>query len=572
MFKNSVDKENIAVMYLRLSKEDGEKVESNSISNQREIINSYVKRNQITMVKEYVDDGYSGANFDRPNFKEMIKDAYDKKFDTIIVKDLSRFGRDYIEAGKYIQRIFPENGIRFISVNDNYDSKSADMNDTHLILPIKNFINDSYCRDISNKVKSSQKIKREKGDYISAFAPYGYKKSEENKNKLVVDEQAAPNIKNIFDMKLKGYSSKAIADELNRLGVLTPRKYKESQGFKCNGFQNIKGGNWSAKAVNRIIENEVYIGNTLQGKSITLNYKNKKQIGKDKEEWIRVENTHEAIVSKEVFAIANTMLKRDLNNSRGKDKIDIFTGMLFCKECGSSLIRRTVKYKEREEVFYICSKYNKEKSCSRHSIKEETLIKAVSKIIKTYIEFNEKLYSKVQLIDINRNLKDKQIPILKREKAMTEELLSSLYLDLKEDVISKEEYQLFRKNYMEKLTKLDESIQYRLRKQEDTKDKIDENKSWIIDINRYKNLSEIDRLSVVMLIDKIYISEDKTIDVRFNHTEELSLLEEMTKADKTKFKNDIIAKKSITTNGNSKAIPAVMNKSLVSAESEVCYG
>ncbi|MCI7396248.1 MAG: recombinase family protein [Erysipelatoclostridium ramosum] len=572
MFKNSVDKENIAVMYLRLSKEDGEKVESNSISNQREMINAYARKNQFTIVGEYVDDGYSGANFDRPNFKEMIKDAYDKKFDTIIVKDLSRFGRDYIEAGKFIQRIFPENGIRFISVNDNYDSKSADMNDTHLILPIKNFINDSYCRDISNKVKSSQKIKREKGDYISAFAPYGYKKSDENKNKLMVDEQAAPNIKNIFDMKLMGYSSKAIADELNHLGVLTPRKYKESQGFKCNGFQNIKGGNWSAKAVNRIIENEVYIGNTLQGKSITLNYKNKKQIEKEKEEWIRVEDTHEAIISKEIFAIANTMLKRDLNNSRGKDKIDIFAGMLFCKECGSSLIRRTVKYKEREEVFYICSKYNKEKSCKRHSVKEETLIKAVSKIIEAYIEFNEKLYSKVQLIDINRNLKDNQIPILKREKAMTEELLSSLYLDLKEDVISKEEYHLFRKNYMEKLTKLDESIQYRLKRQEDTKYKIDENKSWIIDINRYKNLSEIDRLSVVMLIDKIYISEDKTIDVRFNHTEELSLLEEMTKADKSKFKNDIMAKKSIATNGNSKAIPAVMNKSLVSAESEVCYG
>ena len=571
MFKNSVDKENIAVMYLRLSKEDGEKTESNSISNQREIINSYVKRNQITMVKEYVDDGYSGATFDRPNFKEMMKDAYDKKFDTIIVKDLSRFGRDYIEAGKYIQRIFPENGIRFISVNDNYDSKSADMNDTHLILPIKNFINDSYCRDISNKVKSSQKIKREKGDFISAFAPYGYKKSDENKNKLVVDEQAAPNIKNIFDMKLLGYSSKAIADELNHLGVLTPRKYKESQGFKCNGFQNIKGGNWTAKAVNRIIENEVYIGNTLQGKSITLNYKNKKQIEKEKEEWRRVEDTHEAIISKEIFAIANTMLKRDLNNSRGKDKIDIFTGMLFCKECGSSLIRRTVKYKEREEIFYICSKYNKEKSCSRHSIKEETLIKAVSKIIKTYIEFNEKLYSKVQLIDINRNLKDNQIPILKREKAMTEELLSSLYLDLKEDVISKEEYQLFRKNYMEKLTKLDESIQYRLRKQEDTKDKIDENKSWIIDINRYKKLSGIDRLSVVMLIDKIFISEDKTIDIRFNHAEELSLLEAMVKADKTELNNSV-SKKIISTNRKSKGILSIVNKSLVSAESEVCYG
>ncbi len=572
MFKNSVDKENIAVMYLRLSKEDGEKVESNSISNQREMINAYARKNQFTIVGEYVDDGYSGANFDRPNFKEMIKDAYDKKFDTIIVKDLSRFGRDYIEAGKFMQRIFPENGIRFISVNDNYDSKSADMNDTHLILPIKNFINDSYCRDISNKVKSSQKIKRERGDFISAFAPYGYKKSDENKNKLMVDEQAAPNIKNIFDMKLMGYSSKAIADELNHLGVLTPRKYKESQGFKCNGFQNIKGGNWSAKAVNRIIENEVYIGNTLQGKSITLNYKNKKQIEKEKEEWIRVENTHEAIISKEIFAIANTMLKRDLNNSRGKDKIDIFTGMLFCKECGSSLIRRTVKYKEREEIFYICSKYNKEKYCSRHSIKEETLIKAVSKTIKSYIEFNEKLYSKVQLIDIDRNLKDNQIPILKREKAMTEELLSSLYLDLKEDVISKEEYQLFRKNYMEKLIKLDESIEYRLRKQENTKNKIDKNKSWIIDINRYKNLSEIDRLSVVMLIDKIFISEDKTIDIRFNHAEELSLLEEMTKADGTELKNNIVVQKSIVTNRRLKATPTVMSRSFVSAESEVCYG
>lgn len=192
--------------------------------------------------------------------------------------------------------------------------------------------------------------------------------------------------------------------------------------------------------------------------------------------------------------------------------------------------------------------------------------------MKSYIEFNEKLHSKVQHIDINKNLKDNQIPILKREKAMTEELLSSLYLDLKEDVISKEEYQLFRKNYIEKLAKLDESIEYRLKKQEDTKGKIDKNKSWIIDINRYKNLSEIDRLSVVMLIDKIFISEDKAIDVRFNHTEELSLLEEMTKTDKSDIKDKAIKKKSIDINRKSKTIPTVMNRSFVSAESEVCYG
>ena len=330
MFKNKLEnKENLAVMYLRLSKEDGERAESNSISNQREIINMYAGKNNINVAKEYVDDGYSGTSFDRPAFKEMMKDAYDKKFSIIIVKDLSRFGRDYIEAGKYIQRIFSELGIRFISVNDNYDSSSANINDTHLILPIKNFINDSYARDISNKVRSSQKVKREKGEFISAFAPYGYKKSKENKNKLIIDENVEEVIRNIFDMKLKGYSSKAIADELNILGILTPKLYKENQGFKCNGFQTIKSGNWSAKTVNRIIENEVYIGNTLQGKSFVLSYKNKKQLGKKKEEWIRVENTHEALISKETFVIANEMLKRDLNNLKGRENIDLFSGMLF---------------------------------------------------------------------------------------------------------------------------------------------------------------------------------------------------------------------------------------------------
>ena len=421
-------------------------------------------------------------------------------------------------------------------------------------------------------MKSSQKIKRERGDFISAFAPYGYKKSEENKNKLVIDEQVAPNIKNIFDLKLMGYSSKAIADELNRLGVLTPRKYKESQGFKCNGFPNIKGGNWSAKSINRIIENEVYIGNTLQGKSMTLNYKNKKQIEKEKEDWIKVENTHEAIISKEIFAIANTMLKRDLKNSHGKETIHIFTGMLFCKECGSSLIRRTVKYKEKEEVFYICSKYNMEKSCTRHSIKESTFIKAVSQIIQSYIEFNEKLYEKVQMIDVECHLEDHQIPILQREKMMTEELLSSLYIDLKENVISKEEYHLFRTNYMEKLSKLEESIQYRSKKQEDTKKKINQNKSWIIDLHQYKNLSTIDRLSIVMLIDKIFISEDKTIDIRFNHMEELSLLEEMAKSKVSTFDHNMDVPQTAFSNIKSNVSRSSMDNSLVCGEREVYCG
>ena len=523
MFKNK------ACMYLRLSKDDGINNESNSITNQRELIQSYAKDNEIEIVKEYVDDGYSGTTYDRPALKDLMEEISKKNraFDIIIVKDLSRFGRDYIGAGTYIQKIFPQLHIRFISINDNYDSKNADMSDTNLILPIRNFINDSYARDISNKVKSSQKMKREKGEYIGSFAPYGYKKSEENKNKLIVDENVRDIIKSIFDMKLKGYSSKAIAEELNDLGIDSPKVYKEKQGLHyTGGFKAVKGGNWSAKSINRIIENEVYIGTMLQGKSATINYKNKKQIEKDKRDWVKVEDTHEGIISKEVFYIANRMLKRDLYSSKEK-KTDLFSGMLFCKDCNSPLVRRVVKYKEKEQVFYICSKYNKEKSCTRHSMKKEDLEEILTGIFEGYLIFHENLYQKIQTIDITKNIVDTQIGILQREKEMTQELLSSLYVDLEEDIISKEEYQMFRKNYLEQITKLNENIEYRRKKQEAAKEHIKNNEKWLIDIKKYKALTKPDRLSVVMLIDKILIGEDKEIEVIFNHQEEVAFLEAM---------------------------------------------
>ncbi|HES2383858.1 TPA: recombinase family protein [Streptococcus pyogenes] len=523
MFKNK------ACMYLRLSKDDGIHSESNSITNQRELIQSYARKNELEIVKEYTDDGYSGTNYDRPALKNMLEEISknDRAFDVIIVKDLSRFGRDYIGAGKYIQKIFPQFHIRFISINDNYDSQHADMSDTNLILPIRNFINDSYARDISNKVKSSQKMKREKGEYIGSFAPYGYKKSEENKNKLIVDENVRDIIKSIFDMKLKGYSSKSIAEELNDLGIDSPKVYKEKQGLHyTGGFKVLKVRNWSAKSINRIIENEVYIGTMLQGKSATINYKNKKQIEKDKRDWVKVEHTHEGIISKEVFYIANRMLKRDLYSSKEK-KTDLFSGMLFCKDCNSPLVRRVVKYKEKEQVFYICSKYNKEKSCTRHSMKKEDLEEILTGIFEDYLVFHENLYQKIQTIDITKNIVDTQIGILQREKEMTQELLSSLYVDLEEDIISKEEYQIFRKNYLEQITKLNENIEYRRKKQETAKERIKNNEKWLIDIKKYKALTKPDRLSVVMLIDKILIGEDKEIEVIFNHQEEVAFLEAM---------------------------------------------
>ena len=216
-----------ACIYLRLSRDDGDNVESNSIINQRSLLRDYARNHDITILEEFVDDGISGLTFNRPDFNRMMENINNKTIDTIIVKDLSRFGRDYIETGKYIQRIFPAMGVRFISVNDHYDSLTADANETHLVMPIKSLINDSYCRDISTKVRSTQKAKRQKGEFIGAFAPYGYRKDEHQRNHLVVDEAIRPTIEKIFALKLEGYSSNRIAGYLNQVGIETPLQHKK---------------------------------------------------------------------------------------------------------------------------------------------------------------------------------------------------------------------------------------------------------------------------------------------------------------------------------------------------------
>lgn len=250
---------NIACMYLRLSRKDGDSSESNSISNQRQIIKSYAKDNDIQLSYEYVDEGFTGSKFERPNFKNMIDDLNKGKFKIIIVKDLSRFGRDYIESRKYLQKIFPEKGVHFISVNNNYNSENADMSDTHLILPIRNFINDSYFQDISMKVKSSKEVKRKNGEFVVSFSPLGYKKDDRNKHKLVIDTEVSHIIKSIFNMRIDGYSSKTIDDFLNSTGTVTPSRHKENNGENFNTGSMVKNAKWDAKMINHIISNKVYV-------------------------------------------------------------------------------------------------------------------------------------------------------------------------------------------------------------------------------------------------------------------------------------------------------------------------
>lgn len=527
---------NIACMYLRLSREDGDSSESNSISNQRQIIKSYAKENDIKLSYEYVDDGYSGSNFDRPHFKNMINDLNKGKFNIIIVKDLSRFGRDYIESGKYLQKIFPEKSVRFISVNDNYDSENADMSDTHLILPIRNFINDSYCRDISMKVKSSKVVKRKNGEFIGAFAPFGYKKDDKDKHKLVIDKEVSHIIERIFNMKIEGYSSKAIADFLNSIGTITPSKHKENNGDNFNTGFVVKNAKWDAKMINRIISNKVYIGVLEQGKTTKLNYKSKKEIDVSKEDWIVIQNAHEPIISKSIYLLANKMLLRDVKQS--KDKPCILSGMLYCKDCGSPMVRRKVKAKDGYNIFYICSEYNNTGDCSRHSVKEEYIIKATIHALNDYLSKYNELLEKVSTIDVSKLTLRVDFDSLNAEKKKYERLRQSLYMDLEEELITTEEFEKFRNNYLIKIREIEKQIITKQNIVEELKAKINDKGSLVSDIVPNIDSDNLNRLSLVSFIDRIEIGEDNAIHFIFNNIDTVHLLEVIVEGKKESNKKD----------------------------------
>ena len=302
-----------AAAYLRLSYTENRENESDSIANQKKLIEDYVKgRPDIELVSEKVDDGYSGILFDRPAFQEMMQDITEGRVNCVIVKDLSRLGREYIETGRYLRRIFPAYGVRFIAINDNIDTAHEHAGDD-LSISMKNIINDAYCHDISVKTRSALAVKRRNGDYVGACPVYGYRKSEENRNRLVVDEYAARVVRDIFRARIDGRSAKKIADELNALGVLSPLAYKVNRGLPhpTGGFADRKDAKWSATTVIRILQDEIYTGTLVQGRRGTVNHKIKDVVKRPAEEWVRVENAHDPIIRKADFDLVQSIMKLD---------------------------------------------------------------------------------------------------------------------------------------------------------------------------------------------------------------------------------------------------------------------
>ena len=518
-------------VYLRLSRDDidsSTKAESNSISSQREMIRSYVREHEdMELFDIYVDDGYSGANFDRPEFKRMMADIEAGNVNCVIVKDLSRLGRDYIEAGRLIQKTFPAFHVRFIALTDNFDSQTADNSTKSLVVPVKNFINDSYCRDISQKVKSSQRTKREQGKFIGAFAVYGYRKSDEDKNKLCPDEYAAQIVRNIFAWKLEGMSAQAIALRLDGLGVLSPLEYKKSLGeHYSTSFRTNITAKWSAVAVNRILTNEVYTGVMVQGKSGKVNHKVKKTVEKPKEEWVRVEGTHEAIIAREDFEIVQELLKVDIRAKADGTCSHLFSGLLFCGDCKEPMYRRVNRYKGVSKVYFICPTRNRGQGCTRHSIPEEELKEIVFQTLQTHIAIFLDMCSQLEHIrkmevDFEEVARfDKEIERLRKEQEKYLDLRAGLHEDLKTGLITEADFKNFRAIYEKKYEEAKEALQ----KQEEMIKKLFRNGvASGVKLERFKEamkLTELDRDTLLCFISRIEVFEEKKVYVEFRGEEE----------------------------------------------------
>lgn len=520
----------IAAKYLRLSIEDGDKTESESIVNQSILIDNYMKStSDMTIVETFKDDGFSGTDFNRPGFQAMMKAVENKEINCIIVKDLSRFGREHIDVDRYIQKVFPQLGVRFIAINDNYDSETANITDTHLVLPVKSFVNDTYCRQNSQKVRSHLSAKRNIGDYVGNYVSYGYKKCADDKSQIEIDPVAGKHVRDIFTWKMEGMSNQMIADKLNELGVLAPADYKRATGvnFKSS-FQTHLTSKWSAVAIIRILKNPIYYGVLQQGKTQRINYKVKVQRALPQEEWVIFENHHKGIVTKEEFETVQMLLAKDTRIAPGENRLYLFGGLLTCGDCGSNLIRRTTSYKGEKTIFYICASYNKKKDqCTRHSIREDVLIKLVTDSLKIYCEMTDAIRSAVAYL--KENSFDTQILVqhddvvlgLRNKLNKYYKLLHSLSGNLASGIISKDDYTLLRERYQVEIKNLETNIE----KQEEYIEDLLDNKlmceEWVKMFLEKPNLGELDRDMLLQYVDRIKVFEDKKIEIIYKFQDEL---------------------------------------------------
>ncbi|MCF0129983.1 MAG: recombinase family protein [Pseudobutyrivibrio sp.] len=516
-----------AAMYLRLSREDGDldsgkKAESNSISSQKALIKQFLKdKDDIILVSERVDDGYTGSNFERPQFQLMMEDIKRGVVDCVIVKDLSRFGREYIDSGNYLERIFPALGVRFIAITDNVDSINDQQNE--LMISFKNLLNDAYCRDISIKIRSNLEVKRKNGDVVASFVNYGYMKDPDNKYRMIIDEEAAMVVRDIFRMKLNGYNNGAIARSLDARNILSPAAYRQSKGSNYySPFMKNERPSWAPSVVRDILSNKVYIGTLTQGRYTTPNHKVKTFIIKPENEWVVIEDHHEPIVSKREFALVQRIIGLDTRTSPFEETVYPLSGLIFCGDCRAGMVKQKVPVNGKDYEYYVCNTHTRGEGCSSHRVPKKKLEDTVLSLMQTYvanildIEHMMKFLDEVPLQEIDVKELEKKKGLKIKELTKCKELRNSLYEDLKEGIVSQDDYNDLYESYNKRTRNAEEQIRSYERQIND----ILENKSdkfiWIEHFAKYQNISELSRIAAIELIDKIVVYDKKHIEVIFN--------------------------------------------------------
>ena len=530
-FYKEKNKDIRAAAYLRLSIEDGDKAESNSIGNQRELIRDFAaERPGLHLVEEYADDGYTGTNFERPGFKRMMEDIKSGKINCIIVKDLSRLGRNYIEMGKYLEQIFPMMGIRFIAINDNYDNANTESSDSDsIVVPFKNLLNDSYCRDISIKVRSQLDMKRRKGEFIGGYAIYGYCKDKRNKNRLVVDEYAADIVRSIYRRKLEGMSAQAISEQLNSENVLAPSEYKRLCGLNYHsGFKAGTHAKWQAIQVLRILKNEVYTGTMVQGRRQKINYKIKKIRDVEESGWIRVPNMHEAIIpQKAVRYRAGSFEVGHLRIERPADSKSIFGHRSLRRLWTEHGAAYRIKKNGKKYIYLHCVTNHNGLGCSSHLISESKLAEVVLAALQGKVQQISGLEHRLDEINEipknERRLKsvEEHLKMLEQEEQKYQTLRRQLYEDMSSGIVSKEEYKEFSHSFNEKVEAI-RKAKAEMNRQRDCLNNLDvEHLPWIEDFKSYQNLASLNRRVLVELVESITVYDKEHIHIQYRFDQEI---------------------------------------------------
>ncbi len=514
-----------AGLYIRLSREDGDKLESESVSSQKAILERFVSENaEIEPTEFYIDDGFSGTDFDRPAFQRMMTDAASKKINCVIVKDLSRFGRNYVEAGKYLELVFPTFKLRFIAVNDGIDSFAQPSTMNNVIVPFKNIINDEYCRDISVKVRSALDIRRRQGKFIGSFAAYGYKKDEADHNKLIIDDEAAATVRFIYEKFLSGYSIIGVARLLNSRGVPNPSAYKSAKGLNCRRASTCKnGGAWSDATVRRILTSEVYIGNLVQKKNEVISYKihTAKQV--DKQNRIIVKGTHKPIISEQDFNKVQSLLSRDTRTSPAEKegKLSVFAGFIKCADCGRAMQKRTVKQPNKTYEYYVCSTYRKMHStlCTKHAIRAEILEEAVLTTLNKYISLAvdfDRLLEKINRANKGGARSKRltaELVANQKELEKAQKILLDLYPDYKSGIISREQYFALKERYENSVKRAEREISRLKEEMRNFANGVDGSNDFVAKFKKYGGLTALNRDIMIELVENIFVHEGGAVEI-----------------------------------------------------------